>query len=300
MRILISGSNGLIGKALRRSLEGDGAEVLRLVRDQQDTNRGDVAWSPGTGAIDRARLEGLDAIIHLAGEPIASGRWSEKKKRGIRDSRTGPTRHLAHHLSDLKQPPAVFITASATGFYGDRGDEILDESSAPGRGYLSEVYREWEDASRPAFSHRTRVVNIRTGMVLDGKGGALARMKLPFNLGLGGRLGNGNQFISWISLDDIVGVYRHALKTPSLSGAVNGVSPQPVTNREFTATLSHILRRPALLPVPAFALRLALGEMADALLLSSTRVVPQRLAESNYDFRHPSLSSALSAALSSR
>jgi len=293
MKVLVSGSNGLVGSALIARLTKDGHKIVRLVRAQADPGVPVVLWIPGKGVLDAAALEGFDAIVHLAGESIASGRWTMEKKARIRDSRVRRTELLAGTIARLSRPPAVLLGASAIGFYGDRGDEILTEESASGKDFLSEVCRAWEAASEPAARKGVRVVLHRFGVILSPAGGALAKMLLPFKLGLGGRVGDGRQFMSWIAIDDVVDALVHALGAKDLRGAVNTVSPRPVTNAEFTRTLGRVLRRPVVFPMPAFAARLAFGEMADALLLSSQRVEPKRLVASGYRFRYPDLEPAL-------
>lgn len=238
-------------------------------------------------------MEARDAFVHLAGENIAAGRWTRARKARIRDSRVKVTRRLCESLAGLSQPPKVLVSASAVGYYGDRGEEVLTEESPAGMGFLSEVCRGWEAACEPAVQKGIRVVNLRTGMVLSAAGGVLPRMLLPFRMGLGGRIGSGRQFMSWIDLDDLVGVIFHALTCDTLAGPVNAVAPNPVINLEFTRTLGRVLRRPTFFCVPAWALRLALGEMADELLLASARVAPARLAASGYVFRYPELEGAL-------
>jgi hypothetical protein len=232
-------------------------------------------------------------VVHLAGENIASGRWTSRRKAEIRRSRVEGTRRLCESLARLARPPKVLVSASAIGFYGDRRDEILREDTPPGTDFLAGVCREWEAATEAASRAGVRVVQVRFGVILSPAGGALKQMLLPFKLGMGGRIGNGAQFMSWITLDDAVGATNHALITGSLVGPVNAVAPAPVTNSEFTRTLARVLRRPALAPIPAFAARLAFGELADALLLSSARVIPTKLEGSGYRFRHPELESAL-------
>jgi hypothetical protein len=243
--------------------------------------------------MDTARLEGLDAVVHLAGENIATGRWTAEKKAKIRDSRVRSTRLLCDTLAGLKQPPKVLACASATGYYGDRGDELLTEESASGTGFLAGVCREWEAAATPAAQKGIRVVHLRFGMVLSGAGGALAKLLPPFRMGLGGALGTGRQYISWIALDDLLGVIAHALTTEALQGPVNAVAPNPVTNKEFTRTLGRTLGRFTLFSMPAAAARLAFGEMADEVLLASQRVQPARLLATEYRFRYPELEGAL-------
>ena|SRR5947209_1819504 len=296
MKVLITGSTGLIGMALTKSLAAKGHTVLRLVRSKPK-NEGEAQWNPQSGEIDLVRLEGIDAAVHLAGENIAEGRWDDEKKRRIRESRSKGTQLLAETLARLSSKPRVLVSASAIGFYGDRGNEILTEKSASGNDFLSEVCREWELATRPAAQAGIRVVNMRIGVVLSSKGGALTQMLTPFKLGVGGKIGSGKQYMSWVALDDVVGAIEFAVENEELSGPVNLVSPNSATNLEFTKTLGDVISRPTLLFVPAFAARLAFGEMADALLLSSQRVEPTRLKEAGFGFRYPDLKRALHHAL---
>jgi uncharacterized protein (TIGR01777 family) len=291
MRISVTGSSGLIGSALVPFLAAQGHEVGRVVRST--TAAGAWRWDPGAGHVDAGAVNGKDAVVHLAGEPIAAGRWSAARKARIRDSRVRGTRVVAEAVARANPRPKALLCASAMGFYGDRGDERLTEASAPGRGFLSDVSREWEEACAPARDQGVRVVNLRFGLVLSPAGGALAKMLLPFRLGAGGVVGSGKQWWSWVALDDVGGAIQHALVTPGLSGPVNVAAPNPVTNAEFTRTLGRVLARPTLFPVPVFAARLAFGEMADALLLASARVVPERLQQTSYVFRHPELEGAL-------
>ena len=293
MRVAVSGSTGFVGSEVVASLSTAGHEVVRLVRRDPAPGERAVRWDPMKREVDAAGLEGLDAVVHLAGENIASGRWTAARKAAIRDSRVNGTRLLCDALAGLTRPPKLLVCASAIGIYGDRGEELLTEESPPGTGYLAEVCREWEAASEPAARKGIRVVALRIGMVLSPRGGALARMLPPFRAGLGGVIGSGRQYVSWIALDDLVGIVLHALQPGELHGPVNAVAPRPVTNRELTGALGKALSRPTLLPVPAFALRLAVGEMADALLLASARVVPRRLEETGYRFRFPELPAAL-------
>ena len=297
MRVIITGATGLIGSALVRSLLADGHTVTRLVRGGRKGSPSpgvaDVEWDPERGSVDAAALEGHDAAVHLAGEPVAEGRWTDEKKRRIRESRAQGTRLVAETLARLGRKPAVLVSASATGYYGDRGSELLTEESASGDDFLSEVCREWEAAARPAAEAGVRVVHPRIGVVLDADGGALPKMLTPFKLGVGGRLGDGHQYMSWITLPDVVGVIRRALDDEQMSGPVNAVSPQPVTNEEFTKTLGRVLGRPTIFPVPEFAARLAFGEVADALLLSSQCVEPARLKAAGFQFADPALEGAL-------
>lgn len=291
MQIAISGASGLVGTALAASLTKDGHAVRRLVRGA--ARGGDVAWDPETGAIDAAALEGVDAVVHLAGESIAAGRWSAERKRRIVESRVKGTDLVARTIASLARRPQALVCASAVGYYGSRGDEELDETSPPGTSFLSDVCRAWESSADPARAAGIRVVHTRLGVVLAPKGGALAKMLTPFKLGAGGRLGSGRQWMSWISIDDAIGAIRHALDTASLEGPVNAVAPRPVTNAEFTDTLGRVLGRPTIFPMPAFAARLAFGEMADELLLTGQRVLPKRLLASGYAFRHAELEAAL-------
>ena len=298
MRILVSGSTGLVGSALIPALVSGGHEVVRLVRSQASPPDRAIRWDPASGFVDSARLEGIEGVVHLAGESIASGRWTEAKKSRIRDSRVLGTRLLSEALARAAAPPRVMACASAIGFYGDRGDERLTEASPAGQGFLPDVCREWEAAARPAEESGIRVVSLRFGVILSRWGGALARMLTPFRLGAGGRIGSGRQHMSWIAVDDAVGAIGHAL-TQSLAGPINVVSPQPITNLEFTRALGRALSRPTILPMPALAAKLAFGEMAEALLLASARVEPARLAGSGFRFRHPELGAALRHVLGS-
>ncbi|MBM3789643.1 MAG: TIGR01777 family protein [Acidobacteria bacterium] len=293
MIVGVTGSTGLVGSALVASLRLSGGEVRRLVRSESPGEPGSIRWNPRTGETDMAALEGLDAVVHLAGENIAGGRWTPARKRRIKDSRVLGTRHLVQALGRLANPPACLVSASAIGYYGGRGGEKLTEESGPGSGFLAEVCREWEAAAQPAADRGIRLVILRIGIVLSKSGGALATMLTPFRLGLGGRLGSGGQYMSWITLDDLVGAILHALHDGTLAGPVNAVAPSPVTNREFTGTLGRVLNRPAVLPLPGFVARLGLGEMADELLLASTRVEPDRLLRAGYVFRHSRLEPAL-------
>ena len=294
MRVAVSGSTGLVGSEVVASLSTAGHEVVRLVRRPPAPGEKAVRWDPAKGEVDAAGLEGFDAVIHLAGENVGAGRWTPARKAAIRDSRVNGTRLLCDALAGLARPPKTLVCASAVGYYGDRGGETLAEESPPGTGYLAEVCQEWEAASAPAARKGIRVVALRIGMVLSPEGGALPRMLPLFRAGLGGVLGGGRQYVSWVALDDLPNILLHALQRGDLTGPVNAVAPRPVTNREFTVALGKVLARPTPLPVPAFALRLAVGrEMADALLLASARVVPRRLEETGYRFRFPELGGAL-------
>lgn len=297
MRIVVTGATGLVGSALVPSLVADGHEVTRLVRRASNRPAGanvrDVLWNPAEGRLDAGEVEGQDAFVHLAGENVA-GRWTEEKKRRIRESRAQGTRLAAETMAKLGRKPRVFVSASATGYYGaDRGEEILTEESAPGGDFLADVCLAWEGACEPARAAGVRTVNLRIGVVLDAGGGALAKMLPPFRLGAGGRIGDGRQWMSWVALDDVVGVVKHALADESVSGPVNTVAPRPARNGEFTKALGRALNRPTVLPVPAFAVRLMFGEMGEALLLGGSRVEPARLRAAGYEFRHPELEGAL-------
>jgi|ERR1700730_14112289 len=296
MKILISGSHGLVGTALIKSLEPEGHEIFNLVRHAPNS-RSEIEWSPDRYSIALARLEGFDAVVHLAGESIAEGRWSDEKKKRIRESRVKGTKLLGDALANLANPPKSLISASAIGYYGNRGDEVLTEASTPGNDFLSEVCVEWENATALATEKGIRVVNTRFGIILDAHGGALAKMLPPFRMGIGGRIGDGKQWMSWIALDDVIGALKFALTNDPLHGPVNFVAPNPVTNAEFTKTLGKALSRPTLFPIPAFGVRLVFGEMADALLLSSQRVEPSRLETAGYQFQYSNLDGALRRAI---
>ncbi|HEY3969078.1 MAG TPA: TIGR01777 family oxidoreductase [Planctomycetaceae bacterium] len=294
MNILVSGSTGLVGTALIPILTGAGHEVVRLVRSKaRNPSKELIGWDPAAKSIDAAGLDGLDAIVHLAGEPIAAGRWTAARKARIRDSRVQGTQLLCDALAHVARPPATLVCASAIGFYGDRGDEALTEASAAGSNFLADVCREWEAACDPARKKGIRVVNLRFGVILSPRGGALAKMLTPFKLGAGGVLGSGRQYMSCIAIDDCVGAILHSLSNTSVAGPLNVVGPEPVTNRVFTKTLGKVLGRPTIFPMPAFAARLAFGEMADALLLSSSRVEPQKLSKTGFQFQCSTLESAL-------
>jgi uncharacterized protein (TIGR01777 family) len=290
-KVLISGSSGLLGSALIQNLSADGCEITRLMR-RPTSSAEQIAWDFAQPLAPQS-VSGFDAVIHLAGESIAS-RWTESKKKAIRDSRVLGTRHLAEALARAASPPRVLISASAIGFYGDRGDEILREDSpSGGSGFLPEICREWEAATEPAVKAGIRTAFLRTGIVLSAKGGALKQMLPPFRMGLGGRIGSGGQWMSWIDLDDEIGAIRHILANETLRGPVNSVSPNPVTNAEFTKTLASVLSRPAIFPMPAFAARLVFGQMGDELLLGSQRVEPAKLTASGFVFQQPDLRGAL-------
>ncbi len=297
MRVLISGATGLVGSALTNALRRAGHTVNRLVRPGGAGAPGDVGWDPISGKMELAGLEGVDGIVHLAGESVASGRWTDSRKQLLRTSRVEATRHLVNGLLKLARPPKVLVAASAVGYYGNRGDELLTEVSAPGKDFLAQLARDWEAETQRAPQNGIRAVMLRFGVILSAKGGALPQMILPFKLGIGGRVGSGQQWMSWLTLPEAVGLARYALENAGLSGAVNAVAPSPVRNAEFTKVLGKVLQRPTLFPAPAFALKLALGEMAEALLLSSQRAIPARLQEQNYRFQHPDLEGALRAVL---
>jgi uncharacterized protein (TIGR01777 family) len=297
MKVLVSGSTGLVGAALTEFLRGEGHEVARLVRPGGELRAGDVRWDPVRGDFHVAAAEGADAVVNLAGASIAAGRWSEKRKRVLRSSRVEATRHLVSALARLKQPPKTLVSASAIGYYGNRGEETLTEESPPGSDYLATLARDWEAAAARAEESGIRTVLLRFGVILAAQGGALAKMLTPFRLGAGGKIGSGQQWMSWLTLEEAIEVIRYALRTTSLRGPVNAVSPNPVQNAEFTRALGQTVHRPTIFPMPAFAARLAFGEMADALLLSSQRVVPRRLEGAGYRFLAPELSAALRSLL---
>lgn len=292
MHFAVTGSTGLIGSALVPFLTAGGHRVFRLVRGHA-AGLDYIRWDPARGVRDVALLEGADGVVHLAGENIAGGRWTAPRKAAIRRSRVEGTRRLCQALARLARPPKVLVCASAIGYYGDRGDQVLTEEASPGNDFLALVCREWEEAAAAATKTGIRVVNLRFGIVLSPAGGALQKMLLPFRLGAGGRIGSGRQYWSWIALDDVVGAVHHALVTEALAGPANAVAPSPVTDAEFTRVLGRVLHRPTIAPLPAFAARLLLGEMADALLLASARVIPRRLQETGYAFRFPDLEAAL-------
>ena len=293
MKILVSGSHGLVGSALIKSLTEDNHEVVRLVRHAAAAGAPEIEWHPDKGQLDAQKLEAIDAVIHLAGESIATGRWTDEKKRAIRDSRVKSTTLLSNALAQLSYPPSVFLSASAIGYYGSRGDELLTEQSNPGKDFLSSVCVEWEKATRPASEKGIRTINARFGVILDAHGGALAQMLTPFRMGIGGRVGDGKQWLSWIALEDVVAGLKLLLKDETTRGPVNFVAPNPVTNAEFTRTLGRVLSRPTFFPIPAFGARLAFGEMADALLLGSQRVKPEVLEGKRFPFQWPTLEPAL-------
>jgi uncharacterized protein (TIGR01777 family) len=301
MKILVAGSTGLVGTALVSALARAGHTVCRLARPQSVVGSGtkagfDVAWNPETGELGGAGV-GADAVVNLAGASIADGRWTTDRKRLLQTSRIDTTRALVQALAKMNARPSVLVSASAIGFYGDRGDETLTEESKPGGDFLASLTQEWEAEALKAEALGIRVVLARFGIILARAGGALPKMMLPFKFGAGGRIGNGQQWMSWVTIDDVVGILRFEIENTSVRRAINTVAPQPVRNTEFTKQLAAAMHRPALFPAPAFALRLMLGEMADALLLSSQRVVPQRLPQLGFRFQHVDLASALAAVL---
>ncbi len=299
MKIVITGASGFIGSTTRKVLAEAGHEVVALVRRSPGKN--EAAWDPENGILDPKVFEACDGVVHLGGHSAASqNRWTEEHKARIRDSRVKGTRLLAETMAGRSSPPPVLICASATGYYGNRGDDWLEETSAPGRGFLAEVCQAWEAAADPARAAGIRVVHLRIGVVLGLGGGALAQMLPWFKWGLGGRLGDGRQWWSWLTVEEVARIIRFALETPSLHGPVNTVTPQPVTNLEFTRILARTLRRPAWAPAPAFFLRALYGEMADELLLSSARVKPAALLRAGYSFESPELASALAQMLAGR
>jgi uncharacterized protein (TIGR01777 family) len=299
MKILVTGATGMIGTALIARLKKEGHDTARLVRSGPAAGT-DVLWDPNAGTINLAGLEGFDAVVHLAGESIASGRWTAARKERIRKSRVKGTRLLAESLVKLQHPPKVLVSSSAIGYYGDRGNTVLTEESSPGTGFLSDVCRLWEAATEPASQKGIRVVHVRTGIVLSTRGGALVAMLLPFRLGVGGKIGTGGQYMSWITITDQCRAIVHAIQTEKIRGPINAVSPNAVTNAVFTKALGAALHRPTLFPLPAFAARMMLGEMADALLLASTRVQPARLQSSGFTFNDREIGPALKHVLEAR
>jgi len=300
MKILISGASGLVGTSVADALRKDGHAVGKFVRTGGTARDGDARWDPASGTVDLAAMEGADAVICLSGASVGEGRWTPERKKVLRSSRVDLTRVLVDSLGRLKQKPRVFIAASAIGYYGNRGDEILTESSTAGNNFIAQLARDWEAESMRAEGAGIRTVILRFAVILSAKGGALGRMVLPFKLGAGGRLGSGKQWMSWVALEDVVEIVRAVIADERMRGPVNVAAPGPVQNAEFTRVLAKVLHRPAILPAPALALRIALGEMADGLLLSSQRVIPEKLRAAGYRFRFENLEGALRAALGSK
>lgn len=295
MKVAVSGASGLIGSALVPSLRSSGHEVVRLVR-REPASPDEARWDPAAGELDRSALQGVDAIVNLSGENLGR-RWTDVRKREILDSRVRSTALLARTAAALEPRPSVLVVASAVGYYGDRGDEILTEESSAGTGFLADVVRAWEAAADPAREAGVRVAHLRQGIVLSTEGGALKQMLLPFKLGVGGRVGSGRQWWSWVSLDDVVAAYRYALET-DVKGAFNVTAPNPATNEQFTKALGKALRRPTLIPTPGFGIRALFGEMGDAMLLGGQRVLPGRLLDAGFEFSEPTLEGALEHILS--
>ncbi len=293
MRVALTGASGMVGSALAKKLRAEGDEVVTYVRHGAANGKDKFLWDPDAGTIDAAGLSGCSAVVNLAGENIAAKRWSEEQKQKIRNSRVKGTTLLSTAIAGLTDKPEVLVSASAIGFYGDRGDEKLTEKSSAGNGFLAEVCREWEKSTRAAADSGVRVVHARLGVVLSKDGGALQKMLPIFQMGGGGIIGSGKQYMSWITLDDVVNALIFAVKNKSVSGAVNLVAPNSVRNSEFTDALGHVLHRPAILPLPAFAAKMIMGEMADELLLSSTRVEPVALSGNKFGFEYPNLQGAL-------
>ncbi|MEA2204249.1 MAG: uncharacterized protein QOE77_1025 [Blastocatellia bacterium] len=298
MKLLMAGATGLVGTALKPALDKKGIGVTDLVRTEPNIALPEIEWHPNKGEIDPSQIEGFDAVINLAGESIAEGGWTDEKKKRIRDSRVDGTRLLSETFAKLSAPPKVFLCASATGIYGNRGDEILDEDSAPGKGFLAEVCREWEEATEPAINAGVRVVKLRFGPIFSSKGGMLEKLLTPFKLGVGGKIGSGKQYLSWVTIDDVVGAVVFALENERVHGPINIATPNPSTNVEFTKAMGKVLSRPTIFAVPEFAARLAFGEMADEMLLTSQRVLPKRLSEAGFKFQYPVLEAALRHVLS--
>ena len=293
LRIAVTGSSGLIGRALCDVLTTGGHHVVRLVRSRKKQTSQDTLWDPIEGTVEKEGLEGLDAVVHLAGEPLLGLRWTEEKKKRIWASRVEGTEHLSRALASLRRPPKVLVSASAVGFYGNRGDKALSESAKQGRGFLAELCGAWEEAARPAARMGIRVVHLRTGLTLTPAGGALGTMLLPFKIGVGGRLGSGRQYVSWIDHDDLLSLIIHVIHTPSIRGAVNATAPYPVPNASFTGTLGRVLERPTLIPVPGLAVHALFGEMGREMLLQGQRVQPAVAETTGFEFMYPGLEESL-------
>lgn len=296
MKVLITGSTGLLGKDLQKSFTEKGYDML-LASRKEPTDDNHIQWSIEEGFADPEKLEGIDVVVHLAGENVSGLRWTDEKKKAIRDSRVLGTRNVVDAISKLKNKPKVLVASSAIGFYGERGEEEVTESSAAGDNFLAGVCKEWEAESRRAEDAGIRTVLLRTGIVLSKDGGALATMLTPFKLGVGGVVGSGKQWMSWISLEDEIAVINYVIENENIRGAVNAVSPNPVTNHDFTKTLGDVLYRPTFLPLPEFAVSMIFGEMGDALLLASTKVMPKRLEDAGFEFKHPNLKEAIENAV---
>ncbi len=300
MKILITGASGLVGSELVPRLKAIGHQVFKLSRKSAEKSD-EISWDPydGFAPSESAKLEGIDAVVHLAGESIADGNWSDEKKKKIRDSRVLGTRTLVDAIKNLEKPARIFVGSSAIGFYGSRGDEILTEESEAGKGYLPDVCKEWEAETDKAADFGARVVNVRTGIVLSKEGGALGKMLTPFSLGLGGVIGSGKQYMSWISIDDLVNILIFVLNNDSIDGAVNATAPDPATNAEFTKALGSVMNRPTIIPVPEFGIKLLFGEMGERLVIEGARVIPEKLKEAGYKFIYEDLEAALKHALKS-
>lgn len=299
MHVLVTGSTGLVGSAMVEHFAGAGHELTRLVRVPQGGREREVLWYPSEGHIEAEGLEGIDAVIHLAGENVASARWTKGKKRRIRDSRIRGTQLLANTFAKMQHPPSLLVSASAIGYYGDRGDEILEEDSGPGEGFLAGICKEWEAEALRARTPKTRVVTLRLGMVLSGIGGPLSVMLPAFRFGLGGRVGTGKQYMSWVALEDLVSIVQFCVDNQTLQGAVNALSPNPVTNQEFTRALGKILRKPTPIPIPRVGVNLLFGQMGRDLLLASARAHPKKLLDAGFQFQYPRIEDALDTALQS-
>jgi uncharacterized protein (TIGR01777 family) len=296
MKVAIAGASGLIGSALVKSLLSDGHQVTKITRPGGSVGAGSILWEPTRGNLESDALEGLDAVVNLAGENIGSSRWTKEKKRRIRDSRVKGTALLASRLKILNNPPHVAVFASAFGYYGDRGEEILTEESGPGKGFLAELCQEWEAAADPLDTTAIRRVHLRTGLVLSSEGGLLDPVLPFFKLGLGGKLGSGDQWMSWISRDDLVGIIRFAIDNSDISGPINAMAPEPVRNKDFTRAVGKALRRPTPFRVPGFAVRIAMGDLADE-IMASIRAVPKKLEDAGFVFKHPGLAETLAGIL---